>query len=796
MRQVESPAIGLVGYRVFLGTIAAIPLISSHAFLQPTTPLRFLFTCGAAALGLFALFVHHPRYPLSPPIRWAILVCTLSAVASAILAADPRLSLVGDPQRRMGVLSWLAAGIVFVGFATYVKLTQRPQEFFLVVAAIALIQAPFAVAQALGANPLSLMAGSSRSVGTLGNPALLAELSLLTALSSRIARRGSRRVVYRWMWAAEGCSWLCLVLSGTRSTLAIAALATLGVTLFAGARGNGADHPPWRSLAAPVLGSFGGLALTFSDLGSLFGRSRGAFSTGVGRIDTWKISLSSITDKPFFGWGDEHFVSAFPRHITAEWEQTYSRARIPDRAHNIVLDLAVTRGLLGIISGSALLFVTAHLIRKHRSDWQGSEHKATIEMTILSLGAVFLNQLFFFPTIETLAIIAAFAAIPAALATTTEPASDETPTQIPAVQFLRGIALISTLVVISYVPLQAARADLLARNATDLSTPADDAARDLSHASELAPESGFYLTYQIASATAARRVDLAAQAANSLRQKAQSVRDNPYLWLQLAKFQLDEANQLRGCDGVHDSISALREVLRVDNNSAEGWFLLGNAHRLLGDDGTAVEMWMKADELFARFEAARQNIESAKAQPSSAFIPQCANGDAAHPPINSRVLPGEIRGVRTDPQLALTPMSVTIDESLSSESATPLWEDLRGALDDPRFLPFRWQRLDTGRVELTISFVTPENFNTACPQKQIRVDGVCGIGRVIVINHMVWTTPAKGFAGVDEWHGYLAELAINLGRGKAGTGCEIMSTSGTADLARCADSPWRWSTGR
>lgn len=73
-------------------------------------------------------------------------------------------------------------------------------------------------------------------------------------------------------------------------------------------------------------------------------------STAKTRFMTWTSAWQGIMERPIFGWGPEQFATPFnkyinPLHYTGPNSETWF-----DHAHNIVLDIGVTQGVVGILA--------------------------------------------------------------------------------------------------------------------------------------------------------------------------------------------------------------------------------------------------------------------------------------------------------------------------------------------------------------------------------------------------------------------------------------------------------------
>ena len=71
-----------------------------------------------------------------------------------------------------------------------------------------------------------------------------------------------------------------------------------------------------------------------------------------GRIDVWRYGWSAFSERPVFGWGLGRFRAAIQEHMSATFVRDHvSDDRVPIifDAHNIVVELTVTLGVVGLV---------------------------------------------------------------------------------------------------------------------------------------------------------------------------------------------------------------------------------------------------------------------------------------------------------------------------------------------------------------------------------------------------------------------------------------------------------------
>jgi len=290
----------------------------------------------------------------------------ISFLVSAILATDQFIAFWGDIERGEGVFGiftiglflllsyfwfgsadwkkfwWGAWGVgVIISFYAWLEYlgvlgavqSVRPGSLFgnagmLSTYLILLLMAPVILWQEVKEKIKYLLIGSEIlfvSViflsGTRG--AFLGLVAGVVFLATWQAIKGEERV---WFWQKSKKFWARIILG-----ILIIFAAIFGLT-----RAN----PFWSKV--PLLNR-----LAFSAVSNIKDPSTAT------RLITWNIAWESFKEKPIWGWGPDHFITAYERHYNPEFA-TYGETWI-DRAHNQFLDMLVSRGVVGLGLWLALL---------------------------------------------------------------------------------------------------------------------------------------------------------------------------------------------------------------------------------------------------------------------------------------------------------------------------------------------------------------------------------------------------------------------------------------------------------
>ena len=407
---------------LLLATAVLFSPRTSEAFERPKVAVVW----GVAlvlALGMAASALTGPdvgrrlkrglRESVRDPLATGVILTLLAAAASTALSISPRTSLLGAQRSFTGLATLAAYAVVF--FAARRLLGDPGSARSVLSGAVIGVGAAVAygAAQLAGLDPLRweapiAFAGVRRVFSTQGHPNALSQLlaagAPLTALfllgAVRARRYGEAAVLALVTAGAVGLTLLTVSRAGVLAL--VAACTAAAVASFWGARAPRKEA--WARLAAGLLGVFAlavVLAIAFDPGGileALAGRLSGATDPGyVGhdlRRFLWAGAWGAFRDHPVFGVGVDCLSLAYGRYRTpagwsAEWGQT------PFKAHNQVLEVLATRGVLG---GVAVLVVLFGLGRAAARAVRRGEDPGLAVAAVSSLAAFGAHNLFHFPT--------------------------------------------------------------------------------------------------------------------------------------------------------------------------------------------------------------------------------------------------------------------------------------------------------------------------------------------------------------------------------------------------------------
>jgi O-antigen ligase/Flp pilus assembly protein TadD len=468
--------------------IGAGVLVMDPAGWSPYGPAKWMAVVIVALTGL-ALALARRQVALTRRALVAWIVFLVWVGISAATGLDPRLAWLGTPQRHFGALTWLlCAGMWAAGHSLDDDGDGRLVAG--VAAAVGGLAGLWSIAELAGWQPVRL-AASDRLVGPLGSAAYLgaAEALLVPIAVGVAADRGWRPADRGLAAACAGFGTVALIGSGARAAWCggITAVAVLGWIHREKLRGR-----VLPLLLVAVIGSAGVVGLAFAT--GTAARLPEAFEGGPGgssRLAEWRVATRVLVSHPLTGVGPEGYRIAFGAAVDASYQREYGRDPLPDRAHDSLLDVAVTTGFPGVAAYVALLALVG--VFAWRAMRRGPPWLAGVAAGLVAYAA---GALLLFPIAELEPSVWLFAGL---VSIQTAGDTDLVGVTLPrwtrataaaAVTALTGVALV--------LGVEAVRADQLMRTALDRQSPV--LAR---RAVELAPDN-------IVNRVAAAEIDAAA----------------------------------------------------------------------------------------------------------------------------------------------------------------------------------------------------------------------------------------------------------------------------------------------
>jgi O-antigen ligase/cytochrome c-type biogenesis protein CcmH/NrfG len=305
------------------------------------------------------------------PLFLAFYALIAVEILTTATATNRYVALYGEVGRYLGLTTHLVLALMAIAIAVGMDYPRRASWLALTLGAASLVSAGYAGLQAMGADPIKWVDRDSklRPFGTFGNPdfygQFLATVIVAGAAIALFAGQGPRWV----RWAAAGLAVVSaglLILTLTRGGVigVVAGAIVLGVVWL---RRTGATRSALTRLGLGTLGLAAALltVVLTTQLGD-----RLVAATNIENVQDRVLIYTAGTriflDNPVLGVGFENFAVAYPKYAEAAG---INRNRTQTSAHNWIIHLAATTGLVGLAATAAFLAAfSVHVWKRARDD--------------------------------------------------------------------------------------------------------------------------------------------------------------------------------------------------------------------------------------------------------------------------------------------------------------------------------------------------------------------------------------------------------------------------------------------
>jgi O-antigen ligase len=336
---------------VVLTLLAALPAFINIATERIFEEEKALLLRAAALLalpGAVVLLWRQGGRVLRQPVVLVFAALTAALMAAAALGVSPRDAFAGVYLRRHGVATWLSLGLVFLVVSAVARAEDGRRRILQAIAIGSLWPSVYAVLQWSEVDPVGWLGTTpGRSGSTLGNPILLGGyLAVAIPLTVHLA---ARTVWYRPLVLLQ---LVALAASGSRGpAIALVAAALVLIVALVWERWR----KPWviggLVFACVLAGALVVLPATRPSWADAFFEA----SSGSGRVRVliWEGIASLMREsgaRLWIGYGPESLAHVFPPHYSPEIGRIESADAMPDRAHNELLDVLVSGGVLAVVA--------------------------------------------------------------------------------------------------------------------------------------------------------------------------------------------------------------------------------------------------------------------------------------------------------------------------------------------------------------------------------------------------------------------------------------------------------------
>ncbi len=313
---------------------------------------------------VWSLFLHPPIGYRANRVGKALVVFLLVLSLSAFFGSDPVLSFWGSLDRMAGVLLWIHLVLIFFVVSSVFRTAQDWKPFFLLSTIVGVLVSTVHLFSFAGIDLLS----STHSGSTIGNSTFFGAYLLFQICFSLVLATQSVGRLRVMSAIATAVLILALFLSTAQASIgAFLGSLVLFLSLFLIVKGKtrGIQQIGWCMLG--ILGlSFLVALLSLADPTSWIRETFVSRSNG-GRFVVWNIAWQALQEHPWLGWGLENFQTAFFQHYDSCLGSLPCGIEVwYDRAHNIILDVLVASGLMGLFSYLSIFALTLWTLWRSR----------------------------------------------------------------------------------------------------------------------------------------------------------------------------------------------------------------------------------------------------------------------------------------------------------------------------------------------------------------------------------------------------------------------------------------------
>lgn len=307
-----------------------------------------------------------------------LLLFLLFTVISSLFSVDPGKSIYGLYDRQQGFIMQLYYAVFFILVLFNIKDLSQIKRIFFVIILASVIACLYGLAQKLGYDFMDwdrLSSTTNRITATLGQPNYLAMYLLLVmpvTIYYLIINRLALRV---FTGIALALQLLCFYftysfsawLSAIFGIIIIAALyilfnKTLGTLVNKKLFKNNNNIKNITIIALTILILFSAFLGAIYTNNTLSRKISGLFrleGSAAARINYWQAGMDAAKERLLLGYGPETQGDVLAAYYQNDWGRLNRVNSIPNRAHNIVIDILLTIGLVGLIilAGLVIMFL-------------------------------------------------------------------------------------------------------------------------------------------------------------------------------------------------------------------------------------------------------------------------------------------------------------------------------------------------------------------------------------------------------------------------------------------------------
>ncbi|MEK7619367.1 MAG: O-antigen ligase [Patescibacteria group bacterium] len=339
-------------------SIVALPLLVTDGVLFPfifskALAFQVLVEVALTCWLVLLLFIGKYTVPWRHPVLVAFFAWLAWVTAVSFFGVDFSRSLWSTPERMTGIFYYFHVFALILILSSFMREERHWRRLFLWSVVVSMTVAFGALAQKIA----HFSESGYRVAATLGNPIFLAHYCLINGVLVLYLLRSEKKVMMRiFLCTALLLFSPTIILTASRAGV-VTSLILLSVFLLAGSRyfvSSYARRSARWSLFAVVLAIAGFLVISQRPYIQQVIRDTSANIERVslntfqddGRLRLWKEGIRIIESRPLTGWGTEVSDLLYFQRANLYPNREFELV-LPDRSHNIIIDTAISTGLIG-----------------------------------------------------------------------------------------------------------------------------------------------------------------------------------------------------------------------------------------------------------------------------------------------------------------------------------------------------------------------------------------------------------------------------------------------------------------
>ncbi len=388
-----------------------IPLLVFQNLLFPfiTSKAFYFRILVEILLVIYILFIFQYReyVPKKNFLTIAILIFAAVLILTSFTGVDFNLSFWGDIERMEGAFGFLHLATYFFIIISVFKDKKEWKKLLNVFLFSSIALCFYGLGQKMGIKSF-LLSNDSRISATLGNSAYLGAFMLFgMAVASLLLLKTQNKILKIFYFFAVLLQVFILVLTGTRGAyvgLVFGLLAVSILYIFL----SPIKKTRYISAGALIFMVVGAVILLSNTNAPVIRNNKYLYrfshfsfqdATWNTRLISWKAGWQGFQEKPILGVGSGNYAYFFDKYFTPSFYTFTAQQTYFDHAHNTIVDIAVTSGIIGLLSYLAIwVAIIFYLIKSFRE-----ENITLNEFLIITflLAAYFVQNIFVFDCLAT-----------------------------------------------------------------------------------------------------------------------------------------------------------------------------------------------------------------------------------------------------------------------------------------------------------------------------------------------------------------------------------------------------------